>query len=95
MVNGYVSTDRVVPSVENILCNKLNIQPFLVKYAGIYCTPGREYFPRPPASGNIPTFSAIYKTYYTGQHEILRDISRVATVLSRAEGEWKYKVGVK
>ena len=55
MVNGYVTTDTVVPSVENILCNKLNIQPFLVKYAGIYCTLGREYFPRPPASGNIPT----------------------------------------
>ena len=26
MVNGYVATDIVVPSVENILCNKLNIQ---------------------------------------------------------------------
>ena len=36
----------------------------------------------------------IYKTYYTGQREIWRDISRVA-VLSRAEGEWKYKVRVK
>ena len=35
------------------------------------------------------------KTYYTGQCEIWRDISRVATVLSRAEGEWKYKVRVK
>ena len=54
MVNGYVATDTVVPSVEKILCNKLNIQPFLVKYATIYCTLGREYFPRPPASGNIP-----------------------------------------
>ena len=48
MVNGYVATDTVVPSVENILCNKLNIQPFLVKYASIYCTLSREYFPRPP-----------------------------------------------
>ena len=37
----------------------------------------------------------IYKTYYTGQPVIWRDISRVATVLSRAEGEWKYKVRVK
>ena len=29
------------------------------------------------------------------RHMIRRDISRVATVLSRAEGEWKYKVRVK
>ena len=35
MVYGYVAMDTVVPSVENILCNKLNIQPFLVKYSGI------------------------------------------------------------
>ena len=60
MVNGYVATDTVVPSVENILSTKLNIQPFLVKYAGIYCTPSREYFPRPAASGNIPNLGAIY-----------------------------------
>ena len=59
MVNGYIAMDTVVPSVE-ILCNKLNIQPFLVKYAGIYCTLGREYFTRPPASGNIPTLGTIY-----------------------------------
>ena len=26
MVNGYVAMDTVVPSVENIQCNKLNIQ---------------------------------------------------------------------
>ena len=37
----------------------------------------------------------IYKTYYTGQRVIWWDISRLATVLSRAEGEWKYKVRVK
>ena len=32
---------------------------------------------------------------YTGQRVIWRDISRGTTVLSRAEGEWKYKVRVK
>ena len=41
--------------VENILCNKLNIQNPSLWNIGIYCTLGREYFPRPSASENIPT----------------------------------------
>ena len=40
------------------LCNKINIQPFLVEYR-IYCTLGSEYLPRPSASGNIPMENAI------------------------------------
>ena len=71
MVNGYVAMDIVVPSVENILCNKLNIQPFLVKYSGIYCTLGSEYFSRPLASGNIPTLGALYTDIPRGRVEYL------------------------
>ena len=41
------------------LCNKINIQPFLVEYR-LYCTLGSEYLPRPSASGNIPTLAAIF-----------------------------------
>ena len=38
---------------------------------GIYCTLGREYFPRPPASGNIPTLSTIYADIPLGRVEYL------------------------
>ena len=38
------------------LCNKINIQPFLVEY----CTLGSEYLPWPSASGNIPTLGVIF-----------------------------------
>ena len=41
------------------LCNKINIQPFVVEYRQ-YCTLGSEYLPQPSASGNIPTLDAIY-----------------------------------
>ena len=55
MVNGYVATETVVPR----LCNKLNIQNPSLCNIGIYCTLGREYFPHPPTSGNIPTLGTI------------------------------------
>ena len=42
-----------------ILCNIINIQPFLVEYR-YYCTLGSEYLPLPSASGNIPTLAAIF-----------------------------------
>ena len=38
--------------------NKIIIAPFTIEYQ-IYCTLGWEYFPRPAASGNIPTLGAI------------------------------------
>ena len=56
--------------------------------------------PRASSSGTgqlsmiIPRYYGLTITYYTGQRGIRRDISQVATVLSRAEGEWKYKVRV-
>ena len=57
--------------VENILCNKLNIQNSSLCNIGIYCTLGREYFPRPPASGNIPTLDTIYTDIPLGRVEYL------------------------
>ena len=66
MVNGYVATDTVVPSVENILCNKLNIQnPSLFISAYI------AYFPRPSALENIPTLGTIYTDIPHGRDEYL------------------------
>ena len=41
------------------LCNKINIQPFLVEYR-LYCTLGSEYLPRPSASAIIPSLGAIF-----------------------------------
>ena len=52
------------------LCNKINIQPFLVEYRK-YCTLGSEYLPRPSASGNIPTLSAIFIDIPRGRVEYL------------------------
>ena len=52
------------------LCNKINIQPFLVEYRQ-YCTLGSEYLPRPSASGNIPTLGAIFIDIPRGRVEYL------------------------
>ena len=71
MVNGYVTTDTVVPSVENILCNKLNIQNPSLWNISIYCTLGREYFPWPSASESIPTLGSIYIDIPRGRVEYL------------------------
>ena len=75
IVNGYVATDTALRIqqflVENILCNKLNIQNPSLCNIGIYCTQGREYFPRPPASGNIPTLGTIYADIPLGRVEYL------------------------
>ena len=49
-------------------CNKINIQHFLVEYRQ-YCTLGSEYLP--PASGNIPTLSAIFINIPRGRVEYL------------------------
>ena len=46
---------------------------------GIYCTLGREYFPRPPASGNIPTLGTIYTDIPLGRVEYLVYILYVCT----------------
>ena len=50
------------------LCNKINIQPFIVEYR-LYCTLGSEYLPRPSASGNIPTLDAIFINIPRGRVE--------------------------
>ena len=42
------------------LCNKINIQPFLVEYQ-YYCTLGSEYLPRHSASANIHTLGEIFR----------------------------------
>ena len=47
---------------------------------GIYCTLGREYFPRPPASGNIPTLGTIYTDIPLGRVEYLVYISREISI---------------
>ena len=52
------------------LCNKINIQPFLVEYRK-YCTLGSEYLPRPSASGNIPTLGAMFIDIPCGRVEYL------------------------
>ena len=52
------------------LCNKINIQPFLVEYRK-YCTLGSEYLPRPSAWGNIPTMGAIFIDIPHGRVEYL------------------------
>ena len=52
------------------LCNKINIQPFLVEYR-YYCTLGSEYLPRASASGNIPTLGAIFIDIARGRVEYL------------------------
>ena len=57
--------------VENILCNKLYIQNPSLWNIGIYCTLGREYFPRPSASENIPTLGSIYTDIPHGRVEYL------------------------
>ena len=52
------------------LCNKINIQPFLVEYPQ-YCTLGSEYLPRSSASENIPTLGAIFIDIPRGRVEYL------------------------
>ena len=52
------------------LCNKINIQPFLVEYQ-LYCTLGSEYLTRPSASGNIPTLGVIFIDIPRGRVEYL------------------------
>ena len=52
------------------LCNKINIQPFLVEYQE-YCTLGSEYLTRPSASVNIPTLGAIFIDIPRGRVEYL------------------------
>ena len=52
------------------LCNKINIQPFLMEY-GLCCTLGGEYLPRPSASGNIPTLVTIFIDIPRGRVEYL------------------------
>ena len=46
----------------------------------LYCTLGREYFPRPPASGNIPTLRTIYTDIPLGRVEYLVYISREISI---------------
>ena len=67
MVNGYITTDTVVPRREY----PMYIQNPSLCNIGIYCTLGREYFPRPPASGNIPTLGTIYTDIPLGRVEYL------------------------
>ena len=53
------------------LCNKINIQPFLVEYRQ-YCTLGSEYLPRRSALGNIPTFAAIFIDIPSGATTVVK-----------------------
>ena len=52
------------------ICNKINIQPFLVEYRKYY-TLGSEYLPRPLASRNIPILGDIFIDIPRGRVEYL------------------------